>query len=90
MTKEYFECEYCKKRVKSEAELRKENWIRIKGGSLGGIEIWLCKPIKLSYMYHLGWQSRTFDFCSIKCLRILRDISAFDIKLMLAPPQLRR
>ena len=57
-------CEICGKKAENEEQLRKENWIRIKGGMFKGIEIWLNKPRKKdgSYMHHVGWRDREYDF----------------------------
>jgi hypothetical protein len=74
MEKKIYECENCKKVATSEKELRKNNWLEITGDATHGIKVWLDKPRKHkegvsdSYMITIGWQSREYHFCSIKCL----------------------
>jgi hypothetical protein len=74
MEKIIYLCENCGKSVNSEKELRRDNWLQIRGDSTHGIGVWLEKPRKHkdgvpdSYMLTIGWQDREYHFCSIKCL----------------------
>lgn len=63
-------CEICKTEAKTEKQLRRENWIRINGGSTQGVSVWLETPRKKNhgFMLTIGYQSRVYDFCSVKCL----------------------
>jgi hypothetical protein len=67
-------CEVCKKRAWSEKQKREENWLKMNGGILHGISVWLEKPRKHikgtsdSYMLTVGFKEREYDFCSITCL----------------------
>jgi hypothetical protein len=74
MKKEISICEICKSRAENDEQKRKENWLEIKGGTLHGVSVWLEKPrfhkkgVCDSFMLTVGWQSRDYHFCSIKCL----------------------
>lgn len=74
MEKKISICEICGKRAEDEKQKRKENWLQIRGDICGGISTWLEKPrikkegVVESFMHTVGWRSRTYDFCSIKCL----------------------
>ena len=63
-------CEMCPKVAKDNAQLRKENWLRIRGGSSTGIMVWLEKPRKVhtEYVLTVGVDGRDYDFCSTECL----------------------
>jgi len=75
MEKLIYLCENCKKVAQNEKELRKNNWLQMRGDSTHGISVWLDKPRKKhkegysdSFMLTVGWQSRDYHFCSVKCL----------------------
>jgi len=70
MELKYYQCEICEKRVFSKEELRKENWLEMGGGMLGGIMVWLDKPRCRGggYIHRVGLTSREYHFCSIDCL----------------------
>jgi hypothetical protein len=74
MEKTIYICENCKKVAESEKELRKENWLEIRGDITHGIKVWLDKPRKHkdgvpdSFMLTVGYKERDYHFCSIKCL----------------------
>lgn len=70
MEKKISVCEICTKVAEDEKQKREENWIEVNGGSLHGISVWLKLPRGAidSYMHRVGWESRVYDFCSIKCL----------------------
>lgn len=67
-------CEICGKRAEDEKQKRKENWIQTSGGTNQCIYVWLEKPREAgkgtsgNYMHSVGWQSRTYHFCCVKCL----------------------
>jgi hypothetical protein len=67
---ESFKCELCSAKAANEKQLRKENWLRIRGGSLAGVSVWLDTPRNAggSMMLTVGWQDKEYDFCSIDCL----------------------
>lgn len=77
MEKKIYVCENCKAVAQDEKEMRKKNWLQLKGGSTQGVNVWLDKPRKTkkgvsdSYMITVGWQSRDYHFCSTKCLTAL-------------------
>jgi len=70
MKREYYKCEMCRKEARGEKQLRKENWLRIKGGLGSGVHVWLSKPREKNagYMIHIGYAKKDYDFCSIDCL----------------------
>lgn len=74
MEKKIYVCEKCKKAAQDEKEMRKDNWLMLRGDSTHGISVWLENPRKVkkgftaSYMLTVGWQGRDYHFCSIKCL----------------------
>ena len=74
MEKKIYICENCKKVAQDEKQLRKENWLQIRGDITHGLRIWLDQPRKHkkgvsdSYMLTIGSQDREYHFCSIKCL----------------------
>ena len=63
-------CEICNKEARTMEQKRKENWIKIDGGTHQGICVWLESPRKKgqNLMHHVGRQNREYDFCSIDCL----------------------
>jgi len=65
-----FQCEMCSNKARGEKQLRKENWLQIEGGTCQGVEVWLDKPRHKHgcYMHHVGWEKRSYHFCSVKCL----------------------
>jgi hypothetical protein len=74
MEKKIYLCENCKKVAEDEKQLRRDNWLQIRGDATHGISVWLEKPRKHkkgvsdSFMLTIGWQNRDYHFCSIKCL----------------------
>ena len=70
MQLEIYRCEMCKKEARGEKQLRRENWLRINGGLLYGIEVWLETPRNAggSFLHHVGYQDKRYDFCSLGCL----------------------
>ena len=74
MEKKISVCEICGKKADDERYKRKENWLRMQGGGLHGISVWLEKPrsrkkgVCDAFMLHVGYQDREYDFCSIECL----------------------
>ena len=52
------------------AQLRKENWIRVQGGSATGVMVWLEKERKKGggFTLSVGVKGRNYDFCSVGCL----------------------
>ena len=77
MEKKIYVCENCKAVAQDEKEMRKKNWLQMRGDATHGISVWLEKPRKIkkgtsaSYMLTVGWQSRDYHFCSVKCLTAL-------------------